>query len=104
MASNFGDKESLKITKIETIVVNAEMRNWIFVKVRTDQDGLYGWGEASLNWKTKTVVSAVDDLSRMVVGKDPRDIEYCLECMKKQSYYRLGIIGVTAMSGIEQAL
>ena len=29
MASNFGDKESLKITKIETIVVNAEMRNWI---------------------------------------------------------------------------
>jgi len=104
MASNFGNRESLKITKIETIVVNAEMRNWIFVKVCTDQDGLYGWGEASLNWKTKTVVSAVDDLSRMVVGKDPRDIEYCLECMKKQSYYLLGIIGVTAMSGIEQAL
>ena len=40
MASNFGNRESLKITKIETIVVNAEMRNWIFVKVCTDQDGL----------------------------------------------------------------
>ena len=40
----------------------------------------------------------------MVIGKDPRDIEYCLECMKKQSYYKLGIIGATAISGIEQAL
>ena len=45
------------------MVVNAEMRNWILVKVRTDQDGLYGWGEASLNWKTRAVVGAIEDLT-----------------------------------------
>ncbi len=104
MTSNLADSDSLKITRVETIVVNAEMRNWIFVKVYTSDDGLYGWGEASLNWKTNAAVNAIRDMSRMVIGKDPRDIEYCLECMKKQSYYKLGIIGATAISGIEQAL
>ncbi len=100
----FSNAESIKIRKVETVVVNAEMRNWIFVKVYTDQDGLWGWGEASLNWKTETVVKAVADFERLVVGKDPRDIEYCLEALKKFSYYRLGIVGATAISGIEQAL
>ena len=36
----------MKITAIKTAVCNAEMRNWVFVKVETDQPGLYGWGEA----------------------------------------------------------
>ena len=31
----------MKITAIKTLVVNAEMRNWVFVKVETDQAGLY---------------------------------------------------------------
>lgn len=53
----------IRITAVETTVVNAEMRNWILVKVRTDQDGLYGWGEASLNWKTRAVVSTIEDLT-----------------------------------------
>ncbi|QTX33698.1 hypothetical protein KAR29_05565 [Aminithiophilus ramosus] len=94
----------MRITGIRTLVVNAEMRNWVFVKVLTDQDGLYGWGEASLNWKTRAVVSAIEDLEPLLSAKDPRDIEFCLETLKKQSYYKLGIIGVTAISGIEQAL
>ena len=36
------------ITGVKTVVVNAEMRNWVFVKVETDVAGLHGWGEASL--------------------------------------------------------
>ena len=31
----------MKITAIETFVCNARMRNWVFVKVVTDQPGLY---------------------------------------------------------------
>jgi galactonate dehydratase len=30
----------MKITRVSSLVVNARMRNWIFVKVETDQDGL----------------------------------------------------------------
>ncbi|MFC4945060.1 enolase C-terminal domain-like protein [Pseudonocardia sp. GCM10023141] len=74
------------------------------VKVRTDQDGLYGWGEASLNWKTRAVVGALEDLAPMLIGRDPRDIEQIVRVLTKHSYYRLGIIGATAISGIEHAL
>ncbi|MCI2419715.1 galactonate dehydratase [Saccharopolyspora sp. K220] len=94
----------IRITAVETTVVNAEMRNWILVKVRTDTDGLHGWGEASLNWKTRAVLGAIEDLSSMIVGRDPRDIEQLVRIMTKHSYYRLGIIGATAISGIEHAL
>ena len=61
----------MKITAIKTTVVNAEMRNWIFVKVETDQPGLYGWGEATLEWKTRAVVGAVEDLAPLLIGPRP---------------------------------
>jgi galactonate dehydratase len=95
---------AIKITGVKTVVVNAEMRNWIFVKVLTNQDGLYGWGEASLNWKTRAVSGTIEDLEPLVLGRDPRDIEQLLRILNKHSYYRLGIIGATAISGIEHAL
>jgi galactonate dehydratase len=98
------DLGAIRITAVETLVVNAEMRNWILVKVRTDQDGLVGWGEASLNWKTRAVVGAIEDLASMIIGRDPRDIEQAVRVMTKHSYYRLGIIGATAISGLEHAL
>lgn len=98
------DGPPIRITSVETTVVNAELRNWILVKVRTDQDGLYGWGEASLNWKTRAVTGAIEDLATMVIGRDPRDVEQLVRVMTKHSYYRLGIIGATAISGIEHAL
>ena len=43
----------MKITALDTVVVHAEMRNWVFVKVSTDE-GLVGWGEATVEWKTTT--------------------------------------------------
>ncbi len=80
----------MKITRIRTLVVNAEMRNWVFVQIYTDQDGLHGWGEATLNWKTRAVTGAVEDLAPLAIGKDPRDIEQLVRIMMRHSYYRLG--------------
>jgi len=94
----------MKITAIGTRVVNAEMRNWIFVRVETDQDGLVGWGEATLEWKTRAVVGAIDDLKPLLLGRDPRDIEQLVRIMHKHGFWRLGVIGTTAISGIEIAL
>ncbi len=93
----------MKITAIKTVVVNAEMRNWVFVKVETDQDGLWGWGEASLEWKTRSVVGAVQDFEPMIVGEDPTRVEHLYQKMYRQSFWRLGVIGMFAISGIEQA-
>ena len=94
----------MKITGIRTVIVHAEMRNWIFVRVDTDQAGLYGWGEATLEWKTRAVDGAVSDLAPLVIGRDPRDIEKNVRIMKKHSFWRLGAIGMSAVSGIEIAL
>lgn len=94
----------MKITAIKTVVVNAEMRNWVFVKVETDQPGLYGWGEASLEWKTRAVTGAVEDFAPMLIGEDPSRIEFLYQKMYRQSFWRVGVIGLSAISGIEQAL
>jgi galactonate dehydratase len=92
----------MKITGLKTVVVNAEMRNWVFVKVETDE-GLYGWGEASLEWKTRSVVGAVEDFAPMVIGEDPTRIEHLYQKMYRQSFWRVGVIGLSAISAIEQA-
>ncbi|APH74294.1 galactonate dehydratase [Aquibium oceanicum] len=94
----------MKITAVTAHVVNAEMRNWIFVKVQTDVPGLHGWGEATLEWKTKSVAGAVEDLAPLVVGRNPLDIEQAVRAMRKHSFWRLGAIGMSAVSGIELAL
>jgi galactonate dehydratase len=93
----------MKVAKIKTLVVNAEMRNWVFVKVETDQAGLYGWGECSLEWKTRSVVGAVEDFAPMVIGEDPTRIEHLYQKMYRQSFWRTGVIGLSAISAIEQA-
>jgi galactonate dehydratase len=93
----------MKITAIKSVVVNAEMRNWVFVKVETDQAGLFGWGEASLEWKTRAVVGAIEDLAPMALGEDPTRIEHLYQKLYRQSFWRVGVIGMSALSGIEQA-
>lgn len=94
----------MKITAVKTKVVNAGMRNWVFVKVETDVPGLYGWGEATLEWKTRAVVGAVEDLVPLVLGRDPRDIENMSRVLHKWGFWRIGVIGSSAISGIEMAL
>ncbi|MBV8143237.1 MAG: galactonate dehydratase [Verrucomicrobia bacterium] len=94
----------MKITGIKTLVVNAEMRNWVFCKVETDQAGLFGWGEGSLEWKTRSVVGAIEDIAPMIVGEDPRRIEHIYQKVYRQSFWRLGVIGMSALSAVDQAL
>jgi galactonate dehydratase len=94
----------MRITRITHRVVNAEMRNWIFVKVETDQPGLDGWGEATLEWKTRAVIGAIEDLEPLLIGRDPRDIEQAVRVMHKHGFWRMGVIGTSAISGIEVAL
>ena len=95
----------MKIHSIQTLVCNARMRNWIFVKVLTDQPGLFGWGEATLEWHTRSVVGAIEDLSQLLVGEDPTRIEYLWQMMHRQHFWHgSGIVRATAMAGIDLAL
>jgi galactonate dehydratase len=94
----------MKITDISTIVVNARMRNWVFVKVETDTPGLFGWGEATLEWKTHAVVGAVEDLRPLLTGQDPLRIEHLWQSLYRQQFFKGGIVVMSAISGIDQAL
>ncbi|MDG2360238.1 MAG: enolase C-terminal domain-like protein, partial [Planctomycetaceae bacterium] len=95
----------MKITAVETLVCHARMRNWVFVKIVTDQPGLIGWGEATLEWHTRGVVGAVQDISELIVGEDPRRIEHLWQMMFRQHFWHgNGIVRSTAISGIDIAL
>jgi galactonate dehydratase len=95
----------MKITGIETLVCHARMRNWVFVKVLTDQAGLFGWGEATLEWHTRGVVGAVEDLSSLLIGQDPTRIEHLWQMMHRQHFWHgHGIERATAIAGIDLAL
>ncbi len=95
----------MKITGIESLVCHARMRNWVFVKVLTDQPGLVGWGEATLEWHTRGVVGAVEDLSSLLIGQDPTRIEYLWQMMHRQHFWHgHGIERATAIAGIDLAL
>ncbi|MGI8977815.1 MAG: galactonate dehydratase [Pirellulaceae bacterium] len=95
----------MKITAIETLVCHARMRNWVFVKVLTDQPGLHGWGEATLEWHTRGVVGTIQDLAELVVGEDPTRPEHVWQMMYRQHFWHgNGIIRATAIAGIDIAL
>ena len=94
----------MKVRAIKTVVVNARMRNWVFVKVETDEPGLVGWGEASMEWNTRAVVGAVEDLAGLVVGEDPRRTEHLWQVMYRQHFFKSGVVTMSAISGIDQAL
>src|SRR5205823_2375358 len=95
----------MKITAIETHVCHARMRNWVFVKVLTDQDGLFGWGEATLEWHTRSIVGAIEDLTQLLIGEDPTRVEHLWQVMFRQHFWHgNGIVRATAIAGIDIAL
>jgi galactonate dehydratase len=93
------------IRSVETHVCNARMRNWVFVKVTTDADGLWGWGESTLEWHTREVVGAIDDIADLLVGQDVTRIEYLWQKMNREHFWHgNNLVRATAISGIDIAL
>ena len=96
----------IKVTGMKTIGVTWEQnsdRPYVFVKIETDQ-GIVGWGEATLEGKAGAVIQTVDDLKTFVVGADPMRVEHIWQDIYIHAFYRGGPILVSAMSGIDQAL
>ena len=64
----------MKITNIETFIVDAGWRPWGFVKVETDE-GITGWGECSDGRSPRGVQGTIEDLKPLLIGTDPREFE-----------------------------
>lgn len=93
----------MKITDIKTFVVDCFRTNWAFVKIYTD-DGVTGVGEATLEYKEKSLVGAVEHIKDVLVGKDPANIEKIAHDLYRDSYWRSGPVLMSALSAVEMAL
>lgn len=93
----------MKITGLKTFVANASRTNFVFVKLYTDE-GYDGVGEATLEWRTKTVVAALEELERVLIGRDPFAVDAIIEQLHRDSYWRTGAVFRTALGAIEAAL
>lgn len=92
----------MKVTKLESFLVNGGLRNYLFVRLTTDT-GLTGVGEASLEWQEATVQSLLHEwVEDRVLGIDPFDIEKVFGDLIRDQYQG-GSTVLTAISGVEIA-
>ena len=93
----------MKITKIDTFLVNAGSRNWPFVKIQTDA-GIHGVGEGYSCGPDTATVEVIRDFAGWLIGRDPRDIEGLWNLLYAGSRFPGGSVVNAAISGIEHAL
>ncbi len=86
------------ITDVKTFVVGNPWKNWVFVKLFTDE-GITGLGEATGGLQTKPCETAVHELKPLFVGKDPRDLNAIHDSIYKGIFLNTN----NAISGINQA-
>src|SRR5688500_686129 len=92
----------MKITRLETFLTNAGLRNYLFVRLTTDT-GLTGLGEASLEWQEQAVQSLMHEwVEDRVLGTDPFDVERVIGGLIRDQYQG-GATVLTAISGVEIA-
>lgn len=92
----------MRIVAVEPHLVGNPWKTWAFAVVRTDE-GLTGFGEGSVNGFARSVAGAIVDLSAIVVGDDPRRIEFLSRRMHRDLYTDGGQIHRAAAAAIEVA-
>jgi galactonate dehydratase len=88
------------IRKIESFRVPPR---WLFVRVETE-DGVVGWGEASLEGHAEAVEGAFESLRDRFLGADAGNIEDVWQVAYRLGFYRGGPVLMSALSGLDQAL
>ena len=91
------------IEKIDTFLVEAGQRNWLFTRIHTD-DGLTGISETTIKRKERTLKASVEELVRYLLGKDPTCIEDHVEKMYRDAFWVGGGMLVSAISAVEAAM
>jgi galactonate dehydratase len=90
----------MKITSLDTVVVDFYRTNLIFVRLSTDA-GLTGVAEATLEGQEHAVRGAVALLAEAVRGKDPTRIAHNIYELNRDAYWRGGPVSMTALSALE---
>lgn len=90
----------MKVTTVETFVLSERQ---VLVRVGTDE-GLAGWGDATLEHKPGTVAAAVREMSGALLGEDPLPVTRHWQALTRGGFYRGGAVLGSAVAGLDQAL
>lgn len=93
----------MKITKIETFKGWVDWCNWLFVRITTDE-GLVGWGEASLHGAIESVETAIREFSPHLIGQDPAGPQAHWHRLYNAWRWRGGAVFMTALAALDIAL
>src|SRR4030042_1189665 len=93
----------MKITNVESFIVDAGWRPVVFVKVETDK-GITGYGECSVSRGPFAVGGAIEDLRPVLMGTDPRAYEMSFWEMSRRAIAEPLGIRAKAIAGVELAL
>ena len=93
----------MKITAIDTFIVDAGWRPWTFVALRTDE-GLTGYGECSDGRNPFGVAATIGEFETILKGRDARHIESNYQDMYRMARQSIGGIASKAIAGIELAM
>ena len=93
----------MRIASLETLFCDAGWRPWIFLKATTD-DGLVGWAEITdSHGSPRGLAGIVEDLTPLVVGRDPRPVEAVYWDLYRATRQSPGSVIAKALAGIENA-
>ena len=93
----------MKITDIKTFNVFTFRTNFVFVKIETDA-GISGIGEGTLEYKEHALLGAIEDIKRVLIGQDPRQVERICHELYRDSYWRVGPVLQSAISAVNMAM
>ena len=93
----------MQVTSLEALHCDAGWRNFSFLKLTTDS-GLVGWSEFQEGFGSPGVSAAIEGLSHLVVGQDPRDNEKVYWDLYAATRPAAGGVVAEAIGAIENAL
>jgi mannonate dehydratase len=92
-----------KIVDVD-VLVTSPSRNFVTLKITTD-DGIVGWGDATLNGRELSVASYLrDHLAPALLGRDADRIEDTWQYFYRGAYWRRGPVTMAAIGAIDLAL
>ena len=92
----------MKIIDFKTYLVGNPWKNWLFVRVETDE-GIHGIGEGTLGHFSRTVETAIHEIKPFILGLDVFQIEEMHLHLARDIFEDGGQIQKCAMSAMEIA-
>lgn len=86
------------------VLVTCPGRNFVTLKITTD-DGVVGWGDATLNGRELTVAAELEEhVAPLLIGRDESAIQDTWQLLYRGIYWRGGPVHQTAIAAVDIAL